>query len=158
MRAALVAINVSNVMAESRYVSGIWRFNQGRAHIQYGLTFVKHRAFRNRENIARKTAIRQVVPELARGTCGKLRRPRRYAISSVVEAEVQQILNGAVQPGERVQNHDYRGSRRMVNSNVAISSLLARREVARGHGQLIQIGEKAVQATSSFRSSAPDMA
>ena len=38
----------------------------------------------------------------------------------------------------------------MVNSKVPMSSCLPAREVAGGHGQLIQIGEKAVQVYFFF--------
>ena len=81
-------------------------FDQRSADVHHGLPLVEHGAFGDGENVAGEAEVREVVPESRRARCGSLRGSAQILDFFGVETRLQQVVDGAMQSGERARNRD----------------------------------------------------
>ena len=118
-------------------------FNEGCLDIQNRLTFVKYGAFGDGEQVAGKAEVGEIVPESGGGVAevGEVPEICNFVGS---KAEVQKVVDGMVEPGDhdKIAVAGEAPDGEFERSGV---TLFAGGEVARRHGEFVEIGEEAVQ-------------
>src|SRR5215469_7434658 len=116
--------------------------DQRRTNIENGLPFIKYRTLRNGENIAREPESSQVIPELLRGI-REVRKAAQVVNLIRLESQVEQVFD---RPVKASHHHEFPVARQSADGELENSDLrlLTGGEVARCHGELIEIGQEAV--------------
>ena len=132
-------------------------FDQRRADVHHRLAFVEHRAFGNREDIPGEAEIGEIIPEVRRDAAEVLESRAGTRSRPRSKLRFSRYSTARCRPAARTKSRS-RGNRRMAEFESPDVVLLAGGKITRGHGQLVQIGEKTVQAISSLQAWAPDRA
>ena len=131
-------------------------FDQRSPDVQDRLALVDDGAFGDGEDVAGEAEIGEVIPE-AGGCVAEVGQAPKVGDFVRFEAEVQQVVEGPVEPGGE---HEIAIARQPPDGEFEGPDLFVfpGREVARGHGEFVEVGQKGVQVISSCPVSGPGRA